>query len=176
MTDEDLSDLPGPVLAELTRLRAERVVFVAEREKLLAQLREADAQAHALVADRDRLVQELAVLPERLREQREQDERVAALERELADLRLQRDALREELGGIRTERDRLRLRLLDAELAARGGERPAASGPAAPAGSRDRLAAAEAQAAFLARELAATKATVSWKVTAPLRAVRRRTR
>ncbi len=173
---EDLSDLPGPVRAELTRLRAERVVFVAEREKLLARLRDSDTEAHALVADRDRLAREVADFPERLRTQHRQDETAEALRQELAGLQRERDALRDELSGTRAERDALRLRLLDAELVLEGREGAAVSGPTAPAGSRDRLAAAEAQAAFLARELAATKATVSWRVTAPLRAVRRKAR
>ncbi|MFE9744194.1 hypothetical protein ACFYOT_04760 [Saccharothrix saharensis] len=172
MTDEDLSDLTGPVRAELTRLRAERVVFVAEREKLLAQLREADDNARELLADRDRLAARVAEFDERLAGQDDQESRGAALDAELASARDEREALRAELTRTRAERDGLRLRLLDAELALAGATPPEAP-PAANADARDLVAAAEARAAHLARELDATRATVSWRVTAPLRAVRR---
>ncbi|GAA2665643.1 MULTISPECIES: hypothetical protein [Actinosynnema] len=176
-TDEDLSDLPGPLRAELTRLRAERVVFVAEREKLLANLRETDGEVRALIADRDRLANEVANQPQRARESQEQEELVDALRRDVADVERERDSLRQALADTRAERDRLRLRLLDAELALEGDERgPAQAVPVAPAGSADRIAVAEARAAHLARELAATRSTVSWRVTAPLRAVRKKTR
>ncbi|QFZ16106.1 hypothetical protein [Saccharothrix syringae] len=177
MTDEDLSDLPGPVRAELTRLRAERVVFVAEREKLLAQLREADENGRALLADRDRLAARVAEFEGRVLDADEQEAQDAALRAELASARTERDALRAEVSRTRAERDRLRLRLLDAELALAGATpTPVAAAPTSAAGDNDRVAAAEAQAAHLARELAATRATVSWRVTAPLRAVRRRGR
>jgi len=173
--NDDLSDLPGPVRAELTRLRAERVVFVSEREKLLAQLREADESARELLADRDRLAAQVAELPETVRSSEEQTASIEALRAELATARQERDALRNELTGTRAERDALRLRLLDAEVVL-GGREPSAPVAAASTSGADRIAAAEARAAHLARELAATRATVSWRVTAPLRAVRRKSR
>ncbi|MFJ6670429.1 hypothetical protein ACIQMJ_04895 [Actinosynnema sp. NPDC091369] len=176
MTDEDLTDLPGPVRAELTRLRAERVVFVSERERLLRQLREADEASRELLADRDRLAEQVAVFGEQALSRPEQEARDEALRAELANAQREREALRAELARTRTERDQLRLRLLDAELALSGAETPPATVAIAPSGGQDRAAAAEARAAHLARELAATKATVSWRVTAPLRAVRRRGR
>jgi chromosome segregation ATPase len=170
MTD-DLSDLPGPVRAELTRLRAERTVFVAERDDLLGRLQEADGQLKALIADRDRLAEAVSAAAE----QELCDEQADALRRELATARQERDALRSELARTRAERDQLRLRLLDAEIATAGLGEQAPASVAAPGGN-DRIAAAEARAAHLARELAATRATVSWRVTAPLRAVRGRGR
>ncbi|MFT7835371.1 hypothetical protein Q5530_04370 [Saccharothrix sp. BKS2] len=178
MTDEDLTDLPGPVRAELTRLRAERVVFVSERERLLEQLREADETTRGLMADRDRLAEQVSELGDRLRTGSDREDRDEALSAELAGAHQDREALRAELTRTRAERDRLRLRLLDAELAlaGTGGVETAGPAPTTPAGERDRVAAAEARAAHLARELAATRATVSWRVTAPLRAVRRRGR
>lgn len=93
MTDE----LPGAVRAELTRLRAERVAFTEERERLRTELRESELQIRELTKHRDQLVKQV-----------------------------------EKLAGV-------------------------------------------AERAELARELDATRATVSWRVTAPLRAVRRRT-
>lgn len=174
--NDDLSDLPGPVRAELTRLRAERVVFVSEREKLLGQLREADTSARELMADRDRLAAQVAELPQAARSSEEQAADIDALRAELTVARQERDALRNELTGTRAERDALRLRLLDAEVVLGGRE---SSTPVVSSGSSsgaDRIAAAEARAAHLARELAATRATISWRVTAPLRAVRRKSR
>ncbi|MFD1147836.1 hypothetical protein, partial [Saccharothrix hoggarensis] len=120
MTDENLSDLPGPVRAELTRLRAERVVFVSEREKLLEQLREADTNTQRLMAERDQLAEECAGLRDRVSTWPEQQAQDEALRLELANARKERDALRAELAGTRDERDRLRVRLLDAELALGG--------------------------------------------------------
>jgi chromosome segregation ATPase len=174
--NDDLSDLPGPVRAELTRLRAERVVFVSEREKLLGQLQEADTSARELMADRDRLAAQLGELPETVRNAEEQAGELAALRAELAVARTERDALRNELAGTRAERDALRLRLLDAEVVLSGREPSSPAAPVASSSGADRVAAAEARAAHLARELAATRATVSWRVTAPLRAVRRKSR
>jgi chromosome segregation ATPase len=173
--NDDLSDLPGPVRAELTRLRAERVVFVSEREKLLGQLQEADTSTRELIAERDRLAAQLAELPEAVRSSEEQASAIEALQAELAVARQERDALRNELTGTRAERDALRLRLLDAEVVL-GGREPSAPVATTSTAGADRIAAAEARAAHLARELAATRATISWRVTAPLRAVRRKTR
>ena len=147
----------------------------SEREKLLGQLQEADTSARELLADRDRLAAQVAELPEAVRSSEEQTASIEALRAELAVARQERDALRNELTGTRAERDALRLRLLDAEVVLGGREAPA-SVPATSAGAADRIAAAEARAAHLARELAATRATISWRVTAPLRAVRRKSR
>ena len=114
-------------------------------------------------------------MPETVRSSEEQTATIEALRAELAVARQERDALRNELTGTRAERDALRLRLLDAEVVL-GGHEPSAPVTNTSAGGADRIAAAEARAAHLARELAATRATISWRVTAPLRAVRRKTR
>lgn len=180
MTDqsnEDLRELPGLVRAELTRLRAERVVFTNERERLHAQLREADVALRHVMAERDELAATHTAVEERLAAERaraELAEHAAALEADLATARGERDALRGELTDVRTERDELRLRLLDAELTLAGATSLVEWAQPAPNGRG--AAVAEARAAALADELAATRATVSWRVTAPLRAVRRRTR
>ncbi|MDQ0378095.1 hypothetical protein [Amycolatopsis thermophila] len=161
MTDE----LPGAVRAELTRLRAERVAFTEERERLRTELREAELQIRELTKHRDSLVRDV----EKLSGVTERAEQADALAKDVLVARTERDALRTELAETRTERDRLRLRLLDAELQLSGAA--PAEVPLAESGT----VAAEQRAAELARELEATRATVSWRVTAPLRAVRRRT-
>ncbi|NIH77552.1 hypothetical protein [Amycolatopsis viridis] len=160
MTDE----LPGAVRAELTRLRAERVAFTEERERLRTELREAELQIREVSRHRDQLVQQT----EQLAGVTERAAQADALARDVLVARAERDALRAELAETRTERDRLRLRLLDAELRLSG-----ATPPEPPV--ENGTLAAEQRAAELARELEATRATVSWRVTAPLRAVRRRT-
>lgn len=167
---EDLSDLSGPLRGELTRLRAERVVFVAERERLLAQLADADTALRDVLADRDRLLARHS--PEHV--DGAVREATGTLRAELASARAERDALRAELAETRTRRDDLRLRLLDAELLLAGRTPPSAPVPRQP--DAVELAAAKAQVKALASELAATRATVSWRVTAPLRAVRKQTR
>ncbi|WP_116109752.1 hypothetical protein [Amycolatopsis ruanii] len=161
MTDE----LPGAVRAELTRLRAERVAFTEERERLRTELRESELQIRELARHRDELVKQV----EKLSGVTERAEQADALARDVLVARAERDSLRAELAETRAERDRLRLRLLDAELQLSGAA--PAEAPVAESGQP----AAEQRAAELARELDATRATVSWRVTAPLRAVRRRT-
>lgn len=161
MTDE----LPGSVRAELTRLRAERVAFTEDRERLRTELRESELQIRELTRHRDRLVKQV----EQLSGVTERAEQADALARDVLVARAERDSLRAELAGTRIERDRLRLRLLDAELQLSG------AAPAEPPPAESGTLAAEQRAAELARELEATRATVSWRVTAPLRAVRRRT-
>jgi chromosome segregation ATPase len=167
---EDLSDLSGPLRGELTRLRAERVVFVAERERLLAQLSEVDISLRAVLADRDRLLAEYSDehVDQAVREA------TSTLRAELASARAERDALRAELAATRARRDDLRLRLLDAELLL-AGKAPVAA-PLPRRATSDEIHAARQQIEALAGELAATRATVSWRVTAPLRAVRKKTR
>ncbi|MEU0509434.1 MULTISPECIES: hypothetical protein [unclassified Amycolatopsis] len=161
MTDE----LPGAVRAELTRLRAERVAFTEERERLRTELRESELQIRELTKHRDQLVKQV----EKLAGVAERAEQADALARDVLVARAERDSLRAELAETRGERDRLRLRLLDAELQLSG------AAPAEAPLTESGTLAAEQRAAELARELDATRATVSWRVTAPLRAVRRRT-
>lgn len=177
MSDE-LSGLPGRVQAELTRLRAEREMYTAEQDRLKARLAEteqelADQRAAAdAEAARER---ELAALTARAAELAEENAvltaRAEALAGDVDVLRHERGLLREELAGCRQERDRLRLRLLDAELAVAGSEPEAESTGTVDA---ERAALAEQRAAALAQELTATRQTVSWRVTAPLRKVRRK--
>jgi uncharacterized protein (UPF0335 family) len=155
-------DLPAPVRAELTRLRAERVVHVAERERLLEQLRTADTNLRAAI-DRQHRLAEQAQLTEETRELAAQAQ---ALGHDLEQVRRQRDELRAELSTTRRERDRVRLQLLDSELLLHGEGRRAAD-------AEHRAQFAQLRAADAERELAATRATLSWRITAPLRMVRR---
>ncbi len=166
---EDLSDLSGPLRGELTRLRAERVVFLAERERLMAQLTDADAGLRDVLADRDRLLAQYN--PEHVGHAVR--EATDALRAELASARAERDALRGELAETRGRRDDLRLRLLDAELLLAG--KPPVTGPAPSLPRTGEIAADRQRIDELASELAATRATISWRVTAPLRAVRKKT-
>jgi hypothetical protein len=94
----------------------------------------------------------------------------------VATARAERDSLRAELVCARAERDRLRLRLLDAELAlaAGTGEPEPVVETTSPSVDAQRAAVAERLAGELARELEATHETLSWRVTRPLRAVRRK--
>ncbi|HVV18530.1 MAG TPA: hypothetical protein VHF06_03795 [Pseudonocardiaceae bacterium] len=167
---EDLSDLSGPLRGELTRLRAERVVFVAERERLMAQLAAADAGLRDVQADRDRLLAEDS--PEHV--DHAVRDATETLRAELAAARAERDALRAELAEVRRGRDDLRLRLLDAELLLAG--QPSFTAPPPPRQPKVADATAQQRIEELSNELAATRATVSWRVTAPLRAVRKKTR
>ncbi len=189
MTD-DLAELPGRVQAELTRLRAERQMFTAEQDRLKARLVDteqelqtylagAEQEAQARAAGAEELAAkdlQLAELTGRIAdgeaENRVLATRALALELDVATLRREKESLRAELASTRAERDQLRLRLLDAELAI------AADDPDVEViestVDTQRVNEAERKAAELARELAATQRTLSWRVTRPLRAVRRR--
>lgn len=193
MTDDltDPTSLPGRVQAELTRLRAERDVFTAEQERLKAKLAEADETADelrrridtpdpAVLAVKEQAIGELGDKVELL--QREHDEisaRAAALAADVVVARRERDSLRAELASCREDRDRMRLALLDAELVLSAGGLDgtgafveASTGDQTP--DRQRLFVAERRAAEMARELDATRRTISWRVTAPLRVVRKK--
>lgn len=168
MTDDQATALPGPVQAELTRLRAERDVFLQQREQMEVQLREAEIQLREVEKHRDELLkasEEISTLTERSA----QADRLAD---DLTTVRAERDTLRDELVDNRTERDRLRLQLLDAETLISSVTNPEEQLPPEH-GAADRVT-AERQAAHLASELAATRRTVSWRITAPLRAARRK--
>lgn len=172
-------ELPGRVRAELTRLRAEREVFVAEQDRLKRRLAETEQELGAVVGDREDLASSNArvgELGEKLAraeaERAELADRVSTLDGDIATVRAERDSLRAELTTCRTERDELRLRVLDAELALAAGQVEPAAGAAETAAPAS--AAAERRAAEIAAELDAHKQTVSWRVTAPLRAVRTR--
>lgn len=167
MADEDLKDLPGPVQAELTRLRAERVAFTEERKRLRNELREAELQARELTKHRDELIEAT-----QLGDVTASNEQADVLTQDLANVRAERDTLRAELTEVRTERDRLRMRLLEAELQLSDKPDRLADVSEPQGGSPH----AEQRAAELARELVATRQTISWRITAPLRAVRKRTR
>lgn len=108
-------------------------------------------------------------------EHKEISDRAEALAADLAVLRQERASLRAELAATREERDKMRLALLDAELVLSAGGAEVgfeATGDLTP--ERQRLFEAERRAAEMARELDATHRTVSWRVTAPLRAVRKK--
>jgi chromosome segregation ATPase len=187
---DDLADLPGRVQAELTRLRAERQMFTAEQDRLKARLvdTEQELQAHLASAEQEERVREagaeelaardtqIAELTGRLAdadaENRVLAARAQALESDVATLRREKESLRAELASTRAERDQLRLRLLDAELAIAAGE-PEAELVESTVDTQ-RVIDAERKAGELARELAATQQTLSWRVTRPLRAVRKR--
>ncbi|OZM70042.1 hypothetical protein CFN78_27300 [Amycolatopsis antarctica] len=177
---ENEAELPGRVRAELTRLRAEREVFTAEQDRLKRKLADTEYELRTVTGggreDLASSTERVAELGEKL-ERGEADRaelaaRVSTLDGDIATVRAERDSLRAELAGCRTERDELRLRVLDAELALAAGqfEPVASTEPAEPVAS----AAAERRAAEIAAELDAHKQTVSWRVTAPLRAVRTR--
>ncbi|AXB45979.1 hypothetical protein [Amycolatopsis albispora] len=185
MGNED--NLPGPLKAELTRLRAEREVYTAERDRLRAELAEAEAKLAEVTTERDELAEtlngersaeHLAALTRRAEEAeaeaREKSAEADAQRQETAAARAERDTLRAELADTRGERDRLRLTLLDAELSLAGQPMPVRRAPAGPEAD-ERAARLAAEVAELSNELEATRATISWRVTAPLRAVRKRT-
>jgi len=187
---DDLADLPGRVRAELTRLRAERQLFTAEQDRLKARLvdTEQELQAHLASVERDERAREadaeelaardvqIAELTGRLADADAENgvlaARVAALESDVAILRREKESLRAELASTRAERDQVRLRLLDAELAIAAGDPETA--PVESTVDTQRMVEAERKAGELARELAATQQTLSWRVTRPLRAVRRK--
>jgi chromosome segregation ATPase len=121
--------------------------------------------------------------------------RTQALETDIATVRRERDSLRAELVDCRAQRDRLRLqqdternrlrvlqdaeqerlrRTLDVERTRTAARLAGLSAEALT--NAQRAQAAERTVAELARELAAVRETLSWRVTRPLRAVRRRIR
>jgi chromosome segregation ATPase len=108
------------------------------------------------------------------RERRVLAARAEALAADVVTARAERDSLRAELVTARAERDRLRLRLLDAELALAAGSQDEEGAVAASPEDTQRAMLAEQRAGELARELAATRQTLSWRVTKPLRVVRRK--
>ncbi len=153
---------------------AERELQVTELSARVRVLeRENGAQTTRIAAlsrDRDSLTTELASC-------RQVSARVHALESDVGVARRERDLMRAELTTSREDRDRLRLRLLDAELVLASGSPVAASvEAAAPSTDLRRALLAEQQVEELTRELTATRLTLSWRVTAPLRALRRGTR
>lgn len=179
---DDNAVIPGRVQAELTRLRAERQVFTAEQDRLKAKLAETEHElreaisggSHAAAHDAD-----FAEVKQKLASQQEElnvtKARLRALEAEVLLAHQQRDSLRAELKTAREERDKLRLALLDAELVVSAGVVDADILPGGePSADRQRLLNAERLAAEMARELDATRRTVSWRVTAPLRVVRKK--
>ncbi|MEC3981435.1 hypothetical protein [Amycolatopsis sp. H20-H5] len=188
MPDElsESAALPGRVQAELTRLRAERLVFTADQDKLKAELagtehelresQSATKAASARDAEHAELNEQLAALREKQEKDQETAEaNSAALEADVLTARQERDSLRAELLSCREERDRLRLALLEAELVMSTGTTDLALRQGAePAFEHQRLIEAERRAAEMARELDATRRTVSWRVTAPLRVVRKK--
>ncbi|WP_410664337.1 hypothetical protein [Amycolatopsis sp. lyj-84] len=177
------TDIPGRVQAELTRLRAERQVFTAEQDRLKAKLADTEHELReataAAAAPNESAEANQAVLNQELASQREELDvakaRLQALEAEVLLAHQQRDSLRAELKTCREERDKLRLALLDAELVVSAGVVDADILPGGePSADRQRLLNAERLAAEMARELDATRRTVSWRVTAPLRVVRKK--
>ncbi len=181
--DENLefTGLPGRVQAELTRLRAERQMFTAEQDRLKAklagteqELRDATAEAAKtaeLHANLDKTNEKAAALREELDIA---NARVTALDGDVLIARQQRDSMRAELTTAREERDRLRLALLDAELVLSTNVVEADILPGGePSADRQRMLTAECVAAEMAQELDATRRTLSWRVTAPLRLVRK---
>ncbi|GAB3704834.1 hypothetical protein GCM10027598_05360 [Amycolatopsis oliviviridis] len=172
------TDIPGRVQAELTRLRAERQVFTAEQDRLKAKLADTEHELREATAAAPN-EGESAAVDQELASQREELDvakaRLRALEAEVLLAHQQRDSLRAELKTCREERDKLRLALLDAELVVSAGVVDADVLPGGePSADRQRLLNAERLAAEMARELDATRRTVSWRVTAPLRVVRKK--
>jgi len=172
------TDIPGRVQAELTRLRAERQVFTAEQDRLKAKLAETEHELRAATAATPDEGESAEVNQGPAVQQEELDvakARSQALEAEVLLAHQQRDSLRAELKTCREERDKLRLALLDAELVVSAGVVDADVLPGGePSADRQRLLNAERLAAEMARELDATRRTVSWRVTAPLRVVRKK--
>jgi chromosome segregation ATPase len=176
---DDLTGLPGRVHAELTRLRAERQVYAAEQDRLKARLAETEQELQGLMAniealaEKDKHIAELSARCELLQRQyREMDARAQALASDVAVARQGRDSLRAELVSARAERDRLRMRLLDAEVALASKQGDAPTGELSVYAQR--ALQAERLVGQIAQELTATRQTVSWRVTKPLRAVRRK--
>ncbi|MFG1646395.1 hypothetical protein ACGFMK_39500 [Amycolatopsis sp. NPDC049252] len=159
--------VPASVRAELLQLRAERSVLMAERERLLGRLRGADADLREALRVQERLVEDARANDDLRRQVDEASEARV----ELDALRRDRDLARQELERTRTERDQLRMDLLQAELALHGADLPEVV-------EHDHREAEQLrrQVADLSQELDAHRQTLSWKVTAPLRTVRRKTR
>jgi hypothetical protein len=88
-------------------------------------------------------------------------------ESELEALRRDRDNARAELARLRVERDQLRINAVERA-------RPDSDLHAELAALRTRVAELSVQADGLRRELDAHRATVSWRITAPLRTFRAR--
>jgi chromosome segregation ATPase len=86
-------------------------------------------------------------------------------ETELEALRRDRDNARAELARLRTERDQLRVNQLEVP-------EPDSDLHAELAALRSEVARLSVRAADLQRELDAHRATVSWRITAPLRTLR----
>lgn len=159
--------VPASVRAELLQLRAERSVLMAERERLLGRLRGADAELREALRVQERLVEDARANDELRRQVDEASEARV----ELDALRRDRDLARQELERTRLERDQLRMDLLQAELTLHGADLP----ELVPTDDRD-AEQLRRQVAELAQELEAHRQTISWRVTAPLRTVRRKTR
>jgi hypothetical protein len=159
--------VPASVRAELLQLRAERSVLMAERERLLGRLRGADAELREALRVQERLVEDARANDELRRQVDEASEARV----ELDALRRDRDLARQELDRTRLERDQLRMDLLQAELTLHGADLP----EIAPTDDRD-AEQLRRQIAELTQELEAHRQTISWRVTAPLRTVRRKTR
>ncbi|MFL6142719.1 MAG: hypothetical protein ACJ72N_12735 [Labedaea sp.] len=87
----------------------------------------------------------------------------------VAALRRDRDAARAELARLRVERDQLRMDLVGVAAPA-----PDSDHFAELAALRAQVAELSARSTELRRELDAHRATVSWRITAPLRAFRQR--
>ena len=97
-----------------------------------------------------------------------------ALHSELRRVRRERDLAREELARTRAERDRLRVDLMLADLARAGDDLATGVDPRELDDLRTQVVETSALAAAATADLAAHRATLSWRVTLPLRAVRRR--
>jgi predicted nucleic acid-binding Zn-ribbon protein len=187
MTNADLTDVPGLIRAELIRLRAEREVFTEERSALKAELESTVDEVARLQRDHDTEIRkQLEASQKRLtdadQEIAENASEISALQAEKAVARTERDVLRTELTTIRQERDKLRLLLLDRELEAAGSVKslPRArvnlkKNTTETTGPEDTTEELHRCIEHLTSELAATHQTLSWRITAPLRAVRRKT-
>jgi len=96
-----------------------------------------------------------------------------ALHSELRRVRRERDLAREELARTRAERDRLRVDLMLADLARAGDDLATGVDPRELDDLRTQVVETSALAAAATADLAAHRATLSWRVTWPLRSVRR---
>ncbi|MEO5833992.1 MAG: hypothetical protein ABIR83_11570 [Nakamurella sp.] len=167
-TDRALS-----VQVELAALRTERSVLLADRERSALQLAAVQADLDRTSAD----LAALAALVDRDSSRRRSDE-AADLAVELAAARRDRDLAYEELLRTRVERDQLRIDQLRWELMSHLAEEADGDGsvdedPGQVAALREQLAASTASTTAVRQELAAYQRTVSWRLTAPLRTVRR---
>jgi chromosome segregation ATPase len=165
------STVPASVRAKLVELTAERSLLLAERERLISQVRAADNQAREFLRAQDTLSEQVRVADE-LRDRLDEASEARV---ELDALRRERNLARDEVSRLRAERDQLRMDLLRAELMLGQGEAPASGEDFGELHHlRARVAELAAHGAHLQHELDAHQATVSWRVTAPLRAVRRK--